>query len=144
MARGEASWASRRERIELPSLARVSRVRPRPAEPRLCAEPKTNACAQTRSISRHCCAAALPLPPAPRSAPHKTCLHVLVLPGSQTSADGACTAQLHEAVELVRRKGATAAGRQQLAAQFHLCKPLDAAQPLVDFVTDALETIPQV
>lgn len=58
------------------------------------------------------------------------------------AADG-CFESLREAVEKIQKTGETVDGRNKLAKIFHLCKPLDSAQPLTDFFTDAIETIPQ-
>ena len=58
-------------------------------------------------------------------------------------AEEGCFETLKEAVAKIQDTGATVEGRAKLASIFHLCKPLDAAQPLTDYFTDAIETIPQ-
>ena len=58
-------------------------------------------------------------------------------------AEVGCLDALSESVNLIRQTGESAAGRKKLANIFHLCTPLDQAQPLVDYFTDAIETIPQ-
>ena len=55
-----------------------------------------------------------------------------------------CLNHLKETVVLLSEKGSTASGRKELADMFHLCDVLNDAQPLVDWFTDAIETIPQM
>ena len=55
-----------------------------------------------------------------------------------------CLDSLTDGVQQVAALGQTPAGLTQLTTAFHLCKPLTDVQHLLDLITDALETMPQL
>ena len=59
-------------------------------------------------------------------------------------AEAGCLDHLRRATQLIDSTGVTEGGRNQLAETFHLCAPLSSNEPLTDWFTDAIETLPQL
>lgn len=55
-----------------------------------------------------------------------------------------CLETLAQGVAQVQSTGQSPSGLTQLTEIFHLCKPLQDVQHLLDLITDALETMPQL
>jgi len=55
-----------------------------------------------------------------------------------------CLETLTQGVAQVQSTGQSPSGLTQLTETFHLCKPLQDVQHLLDLITDALETMPQL